>query len=72
MRWKQWMPLGLMLRLARSAQMEELGPRRWRTGEGVTLIVEGAAAEIYEVDGKKEIRVPISAPGTVVEVEVQW
>ena len=52
--------------------MEELGPRKWRTEEGVTLIVQGAAAEIYEVDGKKEIRVPISAPGTVVEVEVQW
>ena len=66
------MPLGLMLRLAISDQMEELGPRKWRTEEGVTLIVEGAAAEIYEVDGKKEIRVPISAPGTVVEVEVQW
>ena len=66
------MPLGLMLRLGVSAQMEELGPRKWRTEEGVTLIVEGAAAEIYEVDGKQEIRVPISAPGTVVEVEVQW
>ena len=66
------MPLGLMLRLARSAQMEELGPRTWRTEEGVTLIVQGAAAEIYEVAGQKEIRVPISAPGTVVEVEVQW
>ena len=43
------MPLGLMLRLAISDQMEELGPRKWRTEEGVTLIVEGAAAEIYEV-----------------------
>ena len=66
------MPLGLMMRLARSSQMEELAPRTWRTAEVVTLIIRGAAAEVYRVDGKQEIRVPISAPGTVVEVEVQW
>ncbi|NCG12645.1 MAG: hypothetical protein GWP38_04805 [Planctomycetia bacterium] len=66
------MPLGLMMRLARSSAMTPLAPRSWKTAEGMTITVNGAQAEVVEVDGALEVRVPISAPGTEVKVEVRW
>ncbi|MDC3252055.1 hypothetical protein OAU96_04030, partial [Planctomycetota bacterium] len=63
---------GLMMRLARSSEMTPLAPRSWKTAEGMTITVNGAQAEVVEVDGALEVRVPISAPGTEVKVEVRW